>query len=113
MTATRSTSSATAERRWAGLWATRTTSSILDVILPGIDGFTLCTRLRTNGFAAPILMLTALDDVSDRVNGLDRGADDYLAKPFSMVELQARIRALGRRRVEDRAATIVVGDLRA
>ena len=86
--------------------------AILDVILPGIDGFTLCTRLRTNGFAAPILMLTALDDVSDRVNGLDRGADDYLAKPFSMVELQARIRALGRRRVEDRAATIVVGDLR-
>ena len=86
--------------------------AILDVILPGIDGFAVCTRLRSNGFVAPILMLTALDDVSDRVKGLDRGADDYLAKPFSMVELQARIRALGRRRVEDRAATIVVGDLR-
>jgi two-component system OmpR family response regulator len=86
--------------------------AILDVILPGMDGFTLCSRLRSSGFVAPILMLTALDDVSDRVNGLDRGADDYLAKPFSMVELQARIRALGRRRVEYRAPTIVVGDLR-
>jgi two-component system OmpR family response regulator len=56
-------------------------------------------------------MLTALDDISDRITGLDRGADDYLAKPFSMDELRARIRALGRRRLEDRAPRIVVGDL--
>jgi two-component system, OmpR family, response regulator len=86
--------------------------AILDVILPEMDGFTLCSRLRSSSFTAPILMLTALDDVADRVTGLDRGADDYLAKPFSMAELRARVRALGRRRVEDRAATIVVGDLR-
>lgn len=84
---------------------------ILDVILPGLDGFSVCSRLRGKGFSAPILMLTALDDISDRITGLDRGADDYLAKPFSMDELRARIRALGRRRLEDRAPTIVVGDL--
>ena len=84
---------------------------ILDVILPGIDGFAVCSELRRAGFGAPILILTALDDVSDRITGLDRGADDYLAKPFSMDELRARVRALGRRRSEDRAPTIEVGDL--
>ena len=84
---------------------------ILDVILPGLDGFSVCSRLRGNGFSAPILMLTALDDISDRITGLDRGADDYLAKPFSMDELRARIRALRRRRLEDRTPRIVVGDL--
>ncbi len=84
---------------------------ILDVILPGLDGFAACSALRGKGFAAPILMLTALDDVRDRITGLDRGADDYLAKPFSMDELRARVRALGRRRLEDRAPTILVGDL--
>ncbi len=84
---------------------------ILDVILPGIDGFAVCSELRRAGFGAPILMLTALDDVNDRITGLDRGADDYLAKPFSMDELRARVRALGRRRNEDRAPTIEVGDL--
>jgi two-component system OmpR family response regulator len=84
---------------------------ILDVILPGLDGFSTCSALRARGFAAPILMLTALDAVEDRVTGLDRGADDYLAKPFSMDELRARVRALGRRRLEDRAPRIRVGDL--
>jgi DNA-binding response OmpR family regulator len=84
---------------------------ILDVILPGMDGFAVCSALRAAGFQAAILMLTALDDVSDRITGLDRGADDYLAKPFSMDELRARVRALGRRRVADRAPTIEVGDL--
>jgi two-component system OmpR family response regulator len=84
---------------------------ILDVILPGMDGFSVCSALRSKGFSAPILMLTALDDISDRITGLDRGADDYLAKPFSMDELRARVRALGRRRVEDRAPKIQVGDL--
>ena len=84
---------------------------ILDVVLPGLDGFAVCSTLRARGYAAPILMLTALDGVEDRVTGLDRGADDYLAKPFSISELRARVRALGRRRFEDRAAKIEVGDL--
>jgi two-component system OmpR family response regulator len=84
---------------------------ILDVILPGMDGFAVCSALRATGFGEAILMLTALDDVTDRITGLDRGADDYIAKPFSMDELRARVRALGRRRTEDRAPTIEVGDL--
>jgi len=84
---------------------------ILDVILPGIDGFTVCSTLRSSKVTSSILMLTALDDVQDRIDGLDRGADDYLAKPFSMDELRARVRALGRRRLEDREPTVHVGDL--
>jgi two-component system response regulator MprA len=84
---------------------------ILDVVLPGLNGFEVCAALRGRGFNAPILMLTALDDVSDRVEGLDRGADDYLAKPFAMAELRARVRALQRRRVDDRAPLVVVHDL--
>jgi DNA-binding response OmpR family regulator len=81
------------------------------VILPGLDGFSTCSALRERGFAAPILMLTALDGVEDRVTGLDHGADDYLAKPFAMDELRARVRALSRRRLEDRAPRIRIGDL--
>jgi two-component system OmpR family response regulator len=84
---------------------------ILDVMLPGLDGFEVCSRLRGDGFDGVILMLTALDDVNDRVTGLDRGADDYLAKPFAMAELEARVRALGRRRIEQRAPVLRVGDL--
>ena len=84
---------------------------ILDIILPGIDGFATCSALRKASFPGAILMLTALDDVQDRISGLDRGADDYLAKPFSMDELRARVRALGRRRLEARAPRIEVGDL--
>ncbi|MBI2776930.1 MAG: response regulator transcription factor [Chloroflexi bacterium] len=84
---------------------------ILDVVLPGMDGFGVCSALRSRGFAASILMLTALDDIRDRIIGLDRGADDYMPKPFSMGELRARVRALGRRRLEDRTPKIVVGDL--
>ena len=84
---------------------------ILDIVLPGVDGLELCARLRAAGVAAPILMLTALDAVEDRVAGLDRGADDYLAKPFAMAELEARVRALLRRRSPDRSPTIRVGDL--
>jgi two-component system OmpR family response regulator len=84
---------------------------ILDVVLPGLDGFSVCSALRGGGFAAPILMLTALDGVVDRVTGLDRGADDYLAKPFAMDELRARVRALGRRQPEVRPPRIRVGDL--
>ena len=84
---------------------------ILDVILPGLDGFAVCRALRDSRFSGAILMLNALDAVHDRITGLDQGADDYLAKPFSMAELQARVRALGRRRLEDRAPQIKVGDL--
>jgi two-component system OmpR family response regulator len=84
---------------------------ILDVVLPGLDGFSVCAALRERGSPATILMLTALDDVQDRIAGLDSGADDYLAKPFSIDELRARVRALGRRRLEDRAPRVEVGDL--
>ncbi len=84
---------------------------LLDVVLPGLDGFALCSAVRTSGYSGAILMLTALDDVQDRIAGLDRGADDYLAKPFSMGELRARVRALGRRRMEDRTPLVRVGDL--
>ena len=70
---------------------------LLDVMLPGLNGFEVCRILRQRSIAAPILMLTARDEVDDRVTGLDAGADDYLAKPFAFKELLARIRALTRR----------------
>ena len=85
---------------------------VLDVMLPGIDGFETCRRLRADGVWAPILMLTARDSVEDRVAGLDGGADDYLAKPFSFAELAARIRALVRRGPVERPTVLEVGDLR-
>ena len=70
---------------------------VLDVMLPDIDGFEVCRGLREQGIQAPVLMLTARDAVEDRVHGLDSGADDYLAKPFSFDELLARVRAMSRR----------------
>src|SRR5262245_37547682 len=70
---------------------------VLDVMLPGASGFDTCRRLRSDGIWTPVLMLTARDSVSDRVSGLDAGADDYLSKPFSLAELFARLRALARR----------------
>lgn len=75
---------------------------VLDVLLPGMDGIQLCRSLRANRVDTPVLLLTALDSVEDRVRGLDAGADDYLPKPFAFQELLARLRALGRRRVEAR-----------
>jgi two-component system OmpR family response regulator len=84
---------------------------VLDVMLPGRDGFEVCRALREDGVWAPVLMLTARDAVDDRVKGLDTGADDYLTKPFSFVELSARLRALVRRGPVERPTTIVVGDL--
>lgn len=74
---------------------------ILDVMMPQIDGWEVCRRIRNSGSRIPILMLTARDDIQDRVKGLDLGADDYLVKPFAFEELLARIRALLRRNVED------------
>ena len=84
---------------------------VLDVGLPGIDGFETCRRLRDAGVWSAVLMLTARDAVRDRVRGLDCGADDYLTKPFSFSELAARVRAVGRRGSIERPATIVVGGL--
>jgi len=84
---------------------------VLDVMLPDTDGFTVCDQLRAGGGWAPILMLTALDDVQDRVRGLNAGADDYLVKPFDLAELVARLHALFRRGGAPRPATLRVGDL--
>jgi DNA-binding response OmpR family regulator len=84
---------------------------ILDVMLPGRDGFAVCRALRSMDKKMPILMLTARDGVEDRIKGLDAGADDYLTKPFEFGELLARLRALLRRPRELRPSQIVVGDL--
>ena len=85
---------------------------VLDVMLPGRDGFATCAALRESGVWAPVLMLTARDAVEDRVAGLDAGADDYLTKPFSLAELRARLRALVRRGAAERPTVLEVGDLR-
>jgi DNA-binding response OmpR family regulator len=84
---------------------------ILDVMLPGRDGFAVCRSLRGLGKHMPILMLTARDGVDDRITGLDAGADDYLTKPFEFGELLARLRALLRRPRDLRPSQIIVGDL--
>jgi two-component system, OmpR family, response regulator len=84
---------------------------VLDVMLPEIDGFEVCRRLRESGRWSPVLMLTARDGVGDRVRGLDVGADDYLTKPFAFAELLARIRALVRRGTPSRPAVLRAGDL--
>jgi two-component system, OmpR family, response regulator len=97
-----------------GLWmATENPNDVivLDIVLPDMDGFEVCQRLRGGGQQAPVLMLTARDAVSDRVRGLDAGADDYLTKPFSFTEFAARIRALLRRGPSGRPARLAVGDL--
>ena len=86
---------------------------LLDVMLPRLDGFSLLRRLRGSGNAVPVLMLTARSDVSDRVEGLDSGADYYLTKPFEPKELLACVRALARRQPELRATNYLeYGDLR-
>ena len=84
---------------------------ILDVMIPGCDGFAVCKQIRSTGNRVPILMLTALDGVEDRIAGLDVGADDYLTKPFAFRELLARLRALLRRSGELRPPDITVADL--
>jgi two-component system OmpR family response regulator len=96
------------------LWMAGATSYdalVLDVNLPGIDGFEVCHRLRTDGVRTPILMLTARDGVDDRITGLDTGADDYVVKPFDFNELFARVRALARRGPAERGPMLTVGDL--
>ncbi len=97
------------------LWMTKASeydAIVLDLMLPGIDGFEVCRRLRAAKIWTPVLMLTARDAVDDRVTGLDSGADDYLVKPFSFEELVARLRALARRPAAERPSVLLVGDLR-
>ena len=84
---------------------------VLDIVLPGKDGFKICRELRTNGLTVPVLMLTARDAVEDRVEGLDSGADDYLPKPFDFDELLARVRALLRRKPALYSEVMIVGNL--
>ena len=104
-----------AERGEEALWMAKAVeydAILLDVMLPGLDGFDVCRRLRADGVWSPVLMLTARDAVDDRVAGLDAGADDYLAKPFSFEELLARLRALTRRAPIERPAVLAAGGLR-
>lgn len=97
------------------LWAAREfppDAVVLDAMIPGPDGFEVCRRMRHDGCWAPVIMVTALDTVVDRITGLDAGADDYLTKPFSLAELSARLRALLRRAAVERPSVLEVGDLR-
>jgi two-component system OmpR family response regulator len=97
------------------LWMARSApydAIVLDVMLPGGDGFSVCRELRRHDVWSPVLLLTARDAVDDRVTGLDAGADDYLVKPFAFSELLARLRALHRRKPQERPAVLAVGDLR-
>ena len=97
-----------------GLWYAQSNDYdviVLDLMLPGIDGLTILSRLRQAGSSAAILLLTAKDTLKDRVNGLNLGADDYLIKPFAFEELLARVRALVRRRYDAKAPVIRVEDL--
>ena len=84
---------------------------LLDIMLPDMDGFETCAELREAGCITPTLVLTALDEIGDRVRGVDAGADDYLTKPFSLEELLARLRALARRGPIEHPASLRVGDL--
>jgi two-component system OmpR family response regulator len=97
------------------LWMARSAAYdaiVLDVMLPGLDGFATCRELRSRGVWTPVLFLTARDAVEDRIEGLDLGADDYLVKPFSFSELLARLRALARRAPVERPSLLEVDDLR-
>lgn len=98
----------------AGLWRASEHAYdvvVLDIMLPGLNGYRVCARLRDAGVETPILMLTAKDGELDEAEGLDTGADDYLTKPFSYVVLVARLRALARRGAAGRPAAVVAGDL--
>ncbi|MBI3761670.1 MAG: response regulator transcription factor [Chloroflexi bacterium] len=101
---------ASAEEGMAAVRLAEPRAVILDIMLPGIDGFAACRALRQAGYAGPVLMLTARDGIGDRVAGLDSGADDYLPKPFEFDELLARLRAL-RRRCSNGNGVLTAGDL--
>ncbi|MEM9464543.1 MAG: response regulator transcription factor [Actinomycetota bacterium] len=103
-----------ADRGDVGLWQAVENdydAIILDVMLPGMNGFKVCSELRATGDTTPIMMLTAKDGEYDHAEGLDTGADDYVTKPFSMVVVSARLRALIRRGPTERAARLEAGDL--
>ena len=102
---------ATGQAGRAACAATRYEMVILDLGLPDIDGLTLLRELRSDGVVAPVLVLTARGELDDRIAGLDAGADDYLAKPFALGELEARIRALQRRGPEPAAQRLQLGNL--
>jgi DNA-binding response OmpR family regulator len=87
-------------------------AAVLDIMLPGLDGLTILRRLREKQRPIPVLLLTALDRVEQRVRGLDTGADDYLVKPFALEELLARVAALCRRKYADPTPTVLIGSLR-
>ena len=84
---------------------------ILDIMMPRLDGLSVLRKMRSGGNPVPVLLLTAKDAVSDRVQGLDAGADDYLTKPYAFEELMARIRALVRRNPTEKSDVLTVGDL--
>lgn len=97
-----------------GLWTAQEgtyDAIILDVMLPGLDGYQVCQQLRDRGLWTPILMLTAMDDDLDQAEGLDSGADDYLAKPFAYPVLLARLRALTRRGLGERPVVLTAAGL--
>jgi len=100
------------EALWMAAGAAPYDAIVLDVMLPGIDGFATCRELRSREIWTPVLMLTARDAIEDRIEGLDTGADDYLVKPFAFSELLARLRALARRAPAERPTALQVGDLR-
>lgn len=83
---------------------------ILDVMMPKMDGFTVLSKIRSEGCDVPVIMLTAKSETDDKINGLDLGADDYLAKPFDTKELLARIRAITRRKSEAVSTDVIYGD---
>lgn len=99
-----------AEARWAAENGAHD-ALVLDIMMPQLDGVTLLRGLRRRGIAAPVIFVTARGEVRDRVAGLDAGADDYLVKPFSLDELLARLRALGRRQRGEVSHLLRVGDL--
>ena len=105
--------STTVPQRWKRSTNTRPDAIVLDVMMPLVDGFSVCRRLRARNDHTPVLMLTARDEVHDRVVGLDAGADDYLPKPFALDELLARMRALLRRADMDIGGPLVFDDLGA
>src|SRR5260221_6928986 len=99
------------EAAWAAARLTSFDAIVLDIMLPGRDGLSLLRQLRENKNATPVLLLSARGEVNERVEGLNAGADDYLAKPFVIAELVARVRALGRRGGESKPAVLKVADL--
>ena len=86
-------------------------AAVLDIMMPGMDGLSVLKAIRRNGQDLPVMFLTAKDSISDRVTGLDSGADDYLVKPFDFDELLARIRSMTRKRTPHTSSRITIGDL--